>query len=128
MNISLENWIRNKLHENEEMHDYSVATDSIRCWIDEWNASKKNDALLQKLEDITDSKIIHVSHLPELSEHSARFQLPSDKQMIDIAILFNDGKLEQEKLADMVGYAQFIVDRLHENGDVTKPSSKEIDN
>ena len=35
--ISLENWLRNKLSENEEMHDYSVATDTIRCWIDEYN-------------------------------------------------------------------------------------------
>ena len=55
----------------------------------------------------------------------SRFILPSDKQMIDIAILFNDGKLEADKLADMVGYGQFIVDRLYENGDVGKPSSKE---
>lgn len=36
MSISLENWIRNKLQENEEMHDYAVATDSVRAWIDEW--------------------------------------------------------------------------------------------
>ena len=42
-----------------------------------------------------------------------------------IAIIFNDGKLEQQKLADMVAYGQFIVDRLYENGDVMKPSSKE---
>lgn len=37
MNISLVNWIRNKLQENEEMHDYAVATDTVRCWIDEYN-------------------------------------------------------------------------------------------
>lgn len=36
MNISLENWLRNKLQENEEMHDYAVATDTVRCWIDEY--------------------------------------------------------------------------------------------
>ena len=32
----LENWIINKLQEIEEMHEYSVATDTIRCWIDEF--------------------------------------------------------------------------------------------
>jgi hypothetical protein len=48
--------------------------------------------------------------------------------MIDIAILFNDGKLERQKLADMVAYGQFIVDRLYENGDVGIPSSKEEGN
>lgn len=36
MNISLENWLRNKLQENEEMQDYAVSTDTVRCWIDEY--------------------------------------------------------------------------------------------
>lgn len=57
-----------------------------------------------------------------------RFELPSDEQMISIAILFNDGKLEQGKLTDMVGYGNFIVDRLYENGNVAIPSSKEDSN
>jgi hypothetical protein len=65
---------------------------------------------------------------PALRKGAVRFQLPSDKQMIDIAILFNDGKLERQKLADMVAYGQFIVDRLFENGDVGIPSSKEEGN
>lgn len=42
MNISLENWIRNKLQENEEMHDYAVATETIRCWIDEYKQLKQS--------------------------------------------------------------------------------------
>lgn len=37
-NISLENWLRNKLQENEEMHDYAVSTETIRCWIGEYNS------------------------------------------------------------------------------------------
>jgi hypothetical protein len=41
MSISLENWIRNKLQENEEMHDYAVATDAVRVWIDEWKLESK---------------------------------------------------------------------------------------
>lgn len=57
-----------------------------------------------------------------------KFQLPSGKQLIDIAILFNDGKLERQKLADMVGMCQFVIDRLYENGNVMQPSSKEEGN
>lgn len=55
-----------------------------------------------------------------------RFIVPTDRQMVDFAILFNDGKLDRKKLADMVAYAQFIIDRLHENGDILEPSSKEV--
>ena len=51
--------------------------------------------------------------------------MPTDKQLIDIAILFNDGKLDKEKLACMVGMCQFVLDRLQENNDVSKASSKE---
>ena len=54
-----------------------------------------------------------------------RFLLPSDEQLINTAILFNDGKLEPEKLSDMVGMCQFVIDRLYENGDIMKQSSKE---
>lgn len=35
--IGIENFIRNKLQETEEMQDYSVSTETIRCWIDEYN-------------------------------------------------------------------------------------------
>lgn len=38
--LSLENWIRNKLQETEEMQDYAVATDSVRAWIDQYNELK----------------------------------------------------------------------------------------
>lgn len=34
--ISLENWIRNKLDEIERMADFSVGTETVRCWIDEY--------------------------------------------------------------------------------------------
>lgn len=37
MKISLENYLRNKLDEVESMHSYELATDTIRCWIDEYN-------------------------------------------------------------------------------------------
>jgi len=57
-------------------------------------------------------------------EH-ANFQMPTDQQLIEIAILFNDGELDDAKLADMVAMCQFILDRLIENGNISKPSSKE---
>jgi hypothetical protein len=56
---------------------------------------------------------------------SQRFIMPTDKQLIDFAIIFNEGKLEPEKLADMVGMCTLILDRLFENGKVDIPSSKE---
>ena len=40
--VSLENWIRNKLQELEEIHDYAAATDQIRYWIDEYNKKINN--------------------------------------------------------------------------------------
>ncbi len=54
-----------------------------------------------------------------------RFTMPTDEQLIKFALIFNDGKLDAEELANMTGMAQFILDRLHENGDIMIPSSKE---
>ena len=54
-----------------------------------------------------------------------RFIKPTDKQYVEIALLFNYGKLERAKLRDMVAMAEFITDRLYENGDVSIKSSKE---
>jgi hypothetical protein len=41
MKLSLENYLRDKIMENEKMYDYAVSTDTIRCWIDEYNSEKK---------------------------------------------------------------------------------------
>jgi hypothetical protein len=54
-----------------------------------------------------------------------RFTKPTDQQMVEMAILFNDGKMDLDKLADMMAYAQCLIDRLYENGNVTIPSSFE---
>lgn len=32
-----EKFIRNKLNDLEKHHEYSVATDTVRCWLDEYN-------------------------------------------------------------------------------------------
>lgn len=50
MNISLENWLRNKLQETEEMHDYAVATDTLRCWIDEYK--QLNQPVITSLDNL----------------------------------------------------------------------------
>lgn len=55
-----------------------------------------------------------------------RFIKPSSEELIATALLFNDGKYEEEKLGCMLAMCEFVVDRLYENGNIKKPSSKEI--
>lgn len=55
MSISLENWIRNKLQEVEEMQDYEVATDTVRVWIDLWK-ERKTDYNVLKVGDFLTAK------------------------------------------------------------------------
>lgn len=55
-----------------------------------------------------------------------RFTKPTNQQYCDIAVLFNDGHVDQEQLTKMIAMAEFIVDRLHYTGDVTKPTPKEL--
>jgi hypothetical protein len=88
----------------EPYHEYADQIAAIAKWIEsefDYNPQKK------------------------ITINTDRFMLPSDKQMIEIAVLFNEGKLEQKKLSDMVAYAQFLIDRLYENGNVGMQSSKE---
>lgn len=59
------------------------------------------------------------------TKQEERFKMPSDSHLIKIAIIFNDGELDDAKLVNMVSMCQFVIDRLHENGDVSKKSSKE---
>ena len=60
--MDLEKWIRNKLSENEKMHDYAVSTESVRCWIDEHNKLYPNvgnkvdiDAFRERSQEILSS-------------------------------------------------------------------------
>ena len=55
-----------------------------------------------------------------------RFTKPSSDDLIGIALLFNDGVFDEEKIVPMVAMGQFIIDRLYENGDVKIPSINEI--
>lgn len=61
--------------------------------------------------------------IPEITDEC--FKMPTDKQLIEIALLFNDGKLQKSKLRDMIAMSEFIINRLYENGDCSVPSSKE---
>lgn len=54
-----------------------------------------------------------------------RFTKPSGDELVGIALLFNDGVLDTEKIVPMVAMAQFIIDRLYENGSVMIPSISE---
>ena len=54
-----------------------------------------------------------------------RFKKPTDQQMFEFALLFNEGKIEREKLADMIGMCQMLIDRLYDNGDIMIPCDKE---
>lgn len=60
-----------------------------------------------------------------MNKQNANFKRPSDQQIVELAILFNDGNMDKEVLTKMISLADFIIDRLYENGDISKPSSKE---
>src|SRR5690606_17201539 len=51
-----------------------------------------------------------------------RFTMPTDEQLIEIAILFNDGRVDTDELSKMVAMAQLVLHRLHEHNDITKKS------
>lgn len=56
-----------------------------------------------------------------------RFKRPTDSEVVKSAIVFNDGKMDQDELTNMVALADFIINRLYENGDITIPASNEND-
>lgn len=58
---------------------------------------------------------------------AGRFKMPTDQQVIEFALVFNDGRIQPDKLADMVGFCQMVIDRLHDNGDIMVKSKQEIE-
>jgi hypothetical protein len=56
-----------------------------------------------------------------------RFKKPTHEQVVEFAILFNEGNLDREKLVDMVAMCQMIIDRLHDKGDIMIKCQREID-
>lgn len=62
-----------------------------------------------------------------VAERLPRFKMPTDKQLVDIAILFNQeaGTVDKIQMANMIAMTEFILYRLKENNDVMIPASIE---
>lgn len=62
---------------------------------------------------------------------SERFIRPTNAQVCEFALLFQtengEKPIDRELLVEMVGFANMVIERLYENGDITKSSSKEKD-
>lgn len=56
-----------------------------------------------------------------------RFIKPTDDQIVKFAIVFNEGKIEEQKLADLVGFCSLVVNRLYDRGVINKKSDEEIE-
>jgi len=61
------------------------------------------------------------------SDNTARFNKPTPDQIVEFAIVFNEGEIDRDKLVCMVGFCQMVVDRLYDNGDIMKKSLQEIE-
>lgn len=59
---------------------------------------------------------------------SERFVMPTDEQLISAAIIFNDGKMEIDKITNLVAMCELVVKRLYENGDMTIAAKDENNN
>lgn len=55
-----------------------------------------------------------------------RFKKPTDHEYVEIAVLFNQGKFD-DAVVDMIAMAEFIVDRMYDNGDIKHKSLREIE-
>ena len=69
-----------------------------------------------------------LSELLDEYRNQSRWIMPTDKQLIEIAILFSEekGVVNKLELANMVAMAQFILNRLAENNDVMIPAKSEL--
>lgn len=54
MGISLDNYLRNKLDEVESMHSYELATDTLRCWIDDYNEQLRQYNVVGRSKQLCD--------------------------------------------------------------------------
>jgi len=56
-----------------------------------------------------------------------RFKKPTHEQVIEFALMFNEGNIDRQKLTDMVAMCQMILDRLYDNGDIMIKCKREIE-
>lgn len=61
----------------------------------------------------------------KLESGTKTFKMPTSKQLLDFAIVIRNGDMNIDRLTDMIAMAQLVIDRLYENGNILKPSSKE---
>jgi hypothetical protein len=97
--ISLENWIRNKLQENEEMHDYSIATETVRCMLDHhkeiYVAKKEPDFKSQVIELIEREIKQNLNSINPFSKDKDFFKQAMSKIAIDNCYLNLINKIKQ---------------------------------
>lgn len=55
-----------------------------------------------------------------------KLNIPTNKQLTEIALLFNEGVIDIPKLTDMIAMTQYVLDRLNDNNDVMKKSLQEL--
>ena len=65
-----------------------------------------------------------LAHL-EMEGTRKNFVYPTDKQILAVCILFNDGIKDEKQLTSMFSAIEFTLDRLLENGNILTPSTKE---
>lgn len=61
----------------------------------------------------------------DVAEKEPRFKMPNDKDVVKVALIFNDGIIDEKKLTDMVAMCDFILARLYDNGDMSIMSNRE---
>lgn len=128
MENKMDDLITASLHQEDAFYDKMAAHvesllkewyledgDMTEVMFEDWKKQKTYFSLMRK--------ILHfLFHQPV-----ERFKLPTDDQLIKTALVFNKGKIEPEKLADMVGMTQLVTNRLHENGDIMIPAKTETE-
>lgn len=77
MKISLENYLRNKIDEVESMHSYELSTDTIRCWIDEYNEQLRLSDVVGQNEQLCECYDSHESNEVEIVEICCRCKKPT---------------------------------------------------
>lgn len=99
-----------------------------------------NQTAQTHIEDLRDSALKHYDEASAAVHHhdsfivnairaydpsGERFVKPTDRQLIEIAIIFNEGNVEADKLADMTGMCMFMIERLYDNGVILLASKRE---
>lgn len=88
----------------------------------------KNVQVVDPISEEEKEMILKICKIPELKEkQEISFKMPTDKQLVDIAILFSQDKgvINKTELTNMVAMSEFILNRLYENKDVMIPATIE---